>query len=313
MSKPSNDNIAKARLTADNIRLNLLELKRTGNTRKACFSIIAGKDGEKGNETKLAIRDSRLDQFETIFNQALSLKPDFIIIKQFTGDAANAIEIPDSQNIIRIAPYTKKSSNTSKTLQGAEVQYPQSAPLTDTALTIRQTEFECNMKLQNQEMAHNQTIRDFENNIKDLQKKLDELQEKNQAHEKLISELETELTEKESQQLGSAKTLLQAGIMSLADMASKNPEAKFLGIIPNRLLMGLGGTPGEAALPDPNGNYQHSAEISQVSDYLRRLSEDDFNKVFSVFGYMYVNPQNINTLVELIQSPSATPQPPKSN
>ena len=303
--------LARARIICGNIKSNLDNLKKTG-MRKSCFTMVAGYDDpKKGEDIIITTRDSRTEDFDRLFDQAVSLSPDYISVRIFQGEGISANEVPDSKNTIRITnrkaekPPTGKAGK--KTLQGpAEPQQPQFNPSQQEELKLMRVEFECNMKLQNLEAEHNQKTRDHKNELEDLKKKLISVEQSNEEQEKYIAELESERKSTEEKQIGSAKTLIQGGLLALGQIAAKDPTGKMLGFIPNHILMGLSGTEPETQIAaSSNGR---SVPINQIAEFLQSLPQEDFDKAFSIFGFMYNNPgQNISMLVDLIQSPSQSP------
>jgi len=274
--------------TKRDICYSIIEGVRKEGKVKSSFSIICLFDDPSVSENKIAVRDNRLDKFNTYFQTALNLDPDQIVVKVFQGEGNSANELADSENTIRIttAKKVKAPSTKAKGLSGGS-----------SSIAIQQVTFQAEMNAKHEELKTLQlisqkdgVIQTLTTTIADLEKEKAELQTAYDDLEKLHEDLEAK---------GGIKvdTIVNAGLAGIAAFAAKNPAGSLFGVIPNQALAGFFGKPNQ--LESAAEANARSSYYDQITAYCNTLTDAEFEQVYSVFSFMGEK-KNIALLFSLI-------------
>lgn len=289
--------IKQAKMFAENCK-NIIKGNAKGENRPAAFSIVCKYDDKSEPEIKTALRDTRLDQFDMFFQNAINYGPDMIEVIVFDGAGPNAFPLKDSSNIIRL---TEKKQKAKFALQGTPepANNDQSIP---TSLELRQQKFEAEM--QARELAY-QNQRKLEEKDKEIERLRDEIKDNEDTiaeYEKGVDKLEAEVKDLKDKFGMNAEGLFSAGLKSLALAAAQNPGGKILGVIPTTALAGmLGLRTGTNQLSEGNQakTYKHE-HTESITQWVDDLDDEDFAKVYIIFNFLATDPGNITYLQNYI-------------
>jgi len=270
-----------------------------GGKAKTSYSIICQYDDKNKLDHKITVRDGRIDDFESFFDKAVSLKPDQILIKFYTGTGVEAFEIPDSENIIRLTTKQAKQAKPKGVSGIPETTMQQQQPQTNNDIAVLKLELENKAQISELTQSHQQQMWQRNNEFAALEKEKHELEKKFSELESAFNELDSELDEVKKKGGVTLAGIGEAALTTIAGFAAKNPEGKFLGMIPNNALAGFFGKSSnqlEAASENERKVY-----YDQLTAFCDTLNEQEFEQLFSIFGYMHKDKANVAMLFDLIK------------
>lgn len=265
-------------------------------TKKASFSIICQYDDKSILDKKITVRDSRVDQFNDFFDSAVSLAPDYILVKYYTGEGVQAIEIGESENLIRISPKSNKPPKREKAVLAGPPQAE-----TPGQVEILRMDFDHKLEKERNENANKFILIEKDRTIEKLE---GELKAEQALHAKALANFK-ELEEKHGELKRRGGMTLEgiatAGLSALGNIASKNPKGSLLGLIPNATLAGFFGKESDSPQLEGASDSQREVYYDQIVAFCSGLTDAEFDQLFSVFGFMSNDRANIAKTFELIQ------------
>lgn len=244
---------------------------------KGSYTIEVKFDEKGKGSIKTTIRDGEITKFKEKFNKSLELNPDSVIVRQYKGEKGEAMEQTDALQEIRITDL-KTKREIAPSLGSVDEQVKSSF----FELEKQKELFRFEQEKRELEYNHTLQIRDKNDEINRISKALTQCEETIKEQSDEIKELSRELEELEKKGGMNANALLTAGLNGLGELARKNPNGKFLGIVSNKIISDYITPQNENQSSADESNNERNTKITNITNFATQLSDSDIDALYEV-------------------------------
>lgn len=252
-------------------------ISRYGTDGKGSYTIEVKFDEKGKGSIKTTIRDGEITKFKEKFNKSLELNPDSVIVRQYKGEKGEAMEQTDALQEIRITDL-KTKREIAPSLGSVDEQVKSSF----FELEKQKELFRFEQEKRELEYNHTLQIRDKNDEINRISKALTQCEETIKEQSDEIKELSRELEDLEKKGGMNANALLTAGLNGLGELARKNPNGKFLGIVSNKIISDYITPQNENQSSADESNSERNTKITNITNFATQLSDSDIDALYEV-------------------------------